>query len=1000
MIYLQDVKIKFNNVQCQLGDIEYTRFTEVAEWHSYLNKENKKLQIIHLNIRSLRKNFNQLQQLLNNSLNNLDVLILTEINIKSHEVPLYNIQGFNSYANTREKCKGGGILVYVRNTMSWAPSVVNGTACEVLHGQLELQSGSPLHIIAVYRPPKTNQIRFVEELNDLVKDIQYTRDIVFAGDINLNILNGHTNSAIRRYKDMLCKYGLQCAYDDVTREEVVSGRVVKSCVDHVWVRAGAAGHGRSAAAAASYVLSAGKISDHYLTGLILHSGEPMGTSDVTKKILINKLVQDKLSAVDWDQIMSIDCPLLMYQRVSHTFSDIYCSSKKDVILKNKRLRQPWVSNTLELIIKRRDELFQRWKSAPNIMSHRLDYTRYRNRVNKIIDNEKNKYRQSILDKCNGDFRKIWSNINEWLGKTKGSIDGTIMKYLGRENDVESICNNFSKTFTEEIDRIKHKCDRIFLERDSYTVKNNVSFCFRNVTAFQVQKIIEKMSCEKAPGWDEIRVQDLKFIKIQISPILAKFINLCIKKGVYPGDLKIALIRPIYKQGNHMDYANYRPIAILSVINKITEKIVIKQLMTFLDKYKILSERQHGFRKSRSTATALEQFSDYMYEQLNEKNHVVAIFIDFKKAFDTLEHDVLMQAMLECGVGGPVAEWLRQYLTERNIITVINNVRGEKAKIKYGVPTGSVYGPVGYIMHVNSICNVLNHCNAFMYADDTCIVYANKDQNTIENKIQKDIDNIIKWSHDNGIIINIKKTKGMHLSSPHNIKKAINYNIIGHEYECLHNNKYNCQCKPLEFVENYKYLGLTIDRTMSWKKHVQEVCDKLRILLVKFYHLKRILNRKVLRTIYFALVDSLIDYGLVAYGRTFKSYLDQIKALQLRFLKMMVNTKTRRDCKGDYEKLFSVCNILPVHEKVKCMLTISQFQNYISLYKTPNRITRRPIKAFNQTYKPKNYYGARTVKYILPRLLNTLPRTYFTDNKTSLIKKQIKKFYLNKLKLHT
>uniref|UniRef100_A0A2A4J7L6 Reverse transcriptase domain-containing protein n=1 Tax=Heliothis virescens TaxID=7102 RepID=A0A2A4J7L6_HELVI len=230
---------------------------------------------------------------------------------------------------------------------------------------------------------------------------------------------------------------------------------------------------------------------------------------------------------------------------------------------------------------------------------------------------------------------------------------------------------------------------------------------------------------------------------------------------------------------------------------------MNQVSVFLEKHNILSNAQHGFRRGRSTATALAQFTDDVNDCLDQRKQVVVVFIDFKKAFDTLEHHQLLQAMEECGIAGPLNRWFRAYLTDRSLRTVIDGVVGEPRRVACGVPTGSVFGPVGYIMHVNSMCNVVRNSRIYMYADDTCLVFADKELDVIERNIQEDLTNIIKWAHDNGIIININKTKCMRISSPYLKHCERPPRVVGHSYECLHGDMTYCTCADIEVSSTCK-----------------------------------------------------------------------------------------------------------------------------------------------------------------------------------------------------
>lgn len=494
----------------------------------------------------------------------------------------------------------------------------------------------------------------------------------------------------------------------------------------------------------------------------------------------------------------------------------------------------------------------------------------------------------------------------------------------------------------------------------------------------------------------------------MSPILALFINLCIEQGTYPDKLKSAIIKPIYKHGSHKDYTNYRPIALLSVINKIVEKYIIGQMGSFLEENNILSNSQHGFRRGRSTATALAQFTDEINGALDKQKQVGVIFIDFKKAFDTLEHEQLLEAAEECGIAGPLNKWLRAYLAGRTLCTVVDGCSSTTpAPATCGVPTGSVCGPVAYIMHVNSMSNVVKNCKIYMYADDTCLVYADKDLSVIEKNIQEDFTNIVKWAHDNGIIINISKTKCMIIRSPYLKSVPRAPHITGHSYECLHraaeapplSRREPCACAAIEVVSQYKYLGLTVDSKFSWSIHISNLCDKLRAVLVKFHQLSFALDRSTMYTVYYALVDSLLSYGLACYGHTFKTHLNKVKALQIRFMKLLVDKKTKYRCSmSNYEKLFIECKMLPVHERAMMLTLLDQygsdeFKNYVS-----NRLTTRNATNKILTVPTcKNYYGKRTRKYLIPKLTNTLPLELKTKNTSKKVfKRLIRDFLLQRV----
>ncbi|KAJ8707310.1 hypothetical protein PYW08_010562 [Mythimna loreyi] len=280
------------------------------------------------------------------------------------------------------------------------------------------------------------------------------------------------------------------------------------------------------------------------------------------------------------------------------------------------------------------------------------------------------------------------------------------------------------------------------------------------------------------------------------------------------------------------------------------------------------------------------------------------------------------------------------------------------------------------MHVNSVSNVVHKCKVFMYADDMCLVYASKDIAEAQKCIQSDFENISKWAHDNGIILNLSKTKCMHIYSPYNRNaKSINnenLTVIGHTYECLHKNKFNCKCTKLDYVDKFKYLGLTIDTNLNWRLHVNDICNRLRSVLGKFYHLKNVLNKQTLRIVYFALADSLISYGLLVYGRTFITYIRDIKDIQMRLLKFLVSKNVKDRCNKEYDKLFPICKIIPVDKKVDYLVGLEYYNNDEYKVNVKNKYNTRRVRE-NKLVQPKmtNYYGKRTSKYLVPKVFNKI-----------------------------
>lgn len=719
--------------------------------------------IAHLNVRSVRKNFTEIITKLRDALIHLDVLIFTEINLKKDLVSMYQLPGFEMFAACRENRRGGGILMYVHEDHVFQRESTFFTSCESLAGIVQVR-GVRLQLLAVYRPPTSVKAQskvpvFVRELASVVNSVPRDRDLVIIGDININtLIKRHTDTVL--YEDTLSECGLLNTIFGVTREEIRDSRLIVSCLDHILVRQNKLYNFKS------NIVRCGT-SDHHLVYIGLSINSIRQQVKKTKLIFDNSSIKQDLKNTDWSELLQFQCPLLMYEKICKIFEVVYNENIKSIKIRNNKLDAcPWLTKDIRNCIIHKDNLYKQWRSCPNDMAKRLEYTRYRNKTFKLLNKSKNLHRKELLKQCKGNSKKVWEHINNWLGRNKKSLDEVIMQHMGTKLDIQSICANFAHTFATEVVQLKaeHNCNTKLLNRQNYSKTVNASMGFTRVTASQVIKIIEQLDIHMSPGFDQLRLSDLKDIKTAIGPLIAKMINLFVQQCKYPDHLKISIVRPIYKSGSHSETTNYRPIAILSCINKIIEKALTGQIHRFLSKHDVIAHSQFGFQKGKSTSSLLSNFANDINNYLNNKHHVGVIFIDFRKAFDTLDHDVLLKSMETCGIRGKLNAWFREYLSQRKLTVKVNNYTGRCEDVRYGVATGSVTGPACYIMHVNSMPNVINHCKIYMFADDTCLLYSHKDQNVIQQCLQDDFDNITRWAHDNGIILNVKKTNVMCISS--------------------------------------------------------------------------------------------------------------------------------------------------------------------------------------------------------------------------------------------
>ena len=284
------------------------------------------------------------------------------------------------------------------------------------------------------------------------------------------------------------------------------------------------------------------------------------------------------------------------------------------------------------------------------------------------------------------------------------------------------------------------------------------FRFEEVCPSQVLKALNKLKSTKATGLDDVPPSMIKDASQYIAAPLAYIINLSLSSGMYPAQWKNAKIIPVYKSGSVSELDNYRPISILPAISKIAERLVHDQLAKFLEDSNLLLPTQFGFRSKYSTGLAVTYFTDTIRKEMNRGKLTGAVFIDFCKAFDTVDHAVLIKKMEMLGVRGVQLKWFTDYLSNRQHVVIYDNSRSDNYPVSYGVPQGSILGPLMFLIYIDDLSKVLKHSNVIMYADDTVLYFSHEDIKNIQAALSEDMDAVAQWLQRNQLVINLKKNK--------------------------------------------------------------------------------------------------------------------------------------------------------------------------------------------------------------------------------------------------
>ena len=384
--------------------------------------------------------------------------------------------------------------------------------------------------------------------------------------------------------------------------------------------------------------------------------------------------------------------------------------------------------------------------------------------------------------------------------------------------------------------------------------NEHSFLLSKVTVEEVLNEINRLKPGKAAGYDNIRPDLIKDCYESLVTPLTYIYNVSFVTGVFPDIWKIAKVIPVFKKGDRSNVDNYRPISLLSCFEKILERLICKRMLVFPKKHSILYKLQFGFRENHSTVMALIEALNEIYKNLDEGKFVLGVFLDLKKAFDTIDHKILLKKLEHYGIRGIVNKWFSSYLLNRKQFTAVNGESSTLSSINIGIPQGSVLGPLLFTIYVNDIANSTN-LQPRLFADDTNIFAANENITHLIQNTNTELEKIDTWFKANRLKLSVDKTT---------------YCMYSPKKKLLLNTPEVRIGDVIQKSDSVRYLGLIIDEKLTWEKHIDELGNKINRYASIFRKICDLLPKKCLRSLYNAFIQSRIDYAIEIYGDATKS----------------------------------------------------------------------------------------------------------------------------------
>jgi hypothetical protein len=672
--------------------------------------------------------------------------------------------------------------------------------------------------------------------------------------------------------------------------------------------------------------------------------------------LVSRLMAD----CDWSEVTCIPDVNSSCCVFVNKLKFIISQATKSKNISSKYIKiKPWITGGLITSIRHRDKLGRELKQQPFNVALRDQYRHFRNTLSKLLKTAKETYFRNKIANAGSNSKKLWSSIKEITGLGR-NVDGfPIENFLnGSDNigpsDIVDIANTFNLYYVNVGASLAGAVPGVAggPVNDANFIVNS-RFELLPVTNDDLVAIINNIKGGSAPGIDKIPAQLIKKnIDILKIPLLY-IINCSFLQGVFPNSLKVGKVVPIYKAGPRNQCISYRPINLVSVISKIIEKAVRLQLEKYLINNNILYKNQFGFRRDKNLNDNLFLLTKQIHESIECNKKVLLAFIDLAKAFDTIDRGILLKK-LECiGVRGISLRWFENYFSGRTqVVSILDQVSVPMGN-DYGVIQGSSLGPILFLIYINNLGRVnIDHGHLFLYADDTAILFEGSSWEEVFRSAELGLVTIKKWFDHNRLTMNLNKTKYLPIAIRANgdpIGLDLRLHTCGIPNDCT-------QCDCIECVCEYKYLGIIFDCRLKWSSHVQYTRNKLRKFIYVFSTLSRILTPSLMKQVYYAYIQSILQYGIIAWGGAYKTILNPLSIAQ----KLIIKSALRKPQRYPTDTLFEEFNVLNVSQLYIRTLVLYIFKHKSSL--------------FSNICHNYNTRSALNIGIINPRLIKTFTTT--------------------------
>lgn len=910
---------------------------------------DKRLSIYYQNCRGIRTKLHTLYMNILNS--NHDIIVLTETwlipEISNNEFvdQRYVVYRCDRDRVSTNKQDGGGVLVALLRTLKpseldLSVTQANLSSCNLIeHVLIEVPSTRPSkrHVIsATYIPPRTASFVYeqhFEALQEVLSD-PGVDCFYMLGDYNLPEITWNIPGPTSPLNSIDCGTSVSCTqlnnlmslldalqYNDVVNTK---GKILDLLISNHPCRV-------------STTLCPLLPVDAYHPPFICEMNLNVDMLPMIKRPLQKynyyksdyEQIKRKIQDVNWTELLA---PLASEEALSTFYNKIDDIIKQHTPLTASRISgfPVWFSKSLISTFRKKQKAWVKWKKFNNISDYEK-FSQYRALFKDMCKKCFSKYIQSVEDSIRTNIKDFWVYISN--RKDKPGIPAKVQYKDNVSNDPQLICNLFSSFFSSVYEPASPTLFK--WEPPSDTAPNDLTITDIQFKEEKVMAELKSLDPSKGPGPDGLSALFLRNTASVICRPLTVIYNKCLSEGVMPTVWKHANITPVHKGGSKRSVEQYRPISILSALSKLLERLVHNELYPIL--HNAIIQQQHGFVKRRSTTTNLLIFSSYLFDNVDNRVQVDAVYTDFRKAFDKVDHELLLNRIAYNGIRGNLLRWFTSYITNRCQKVVINGFCSDATEVTSGVPQGSILGPLLFVIFINDISKCFHNSKFLLYADDLKIYRSIRNIQDCY-LLQEDLDRLTNYCYTSKLQLSVPKCNFINFTK--------NKTIITFAYSLcnISLNKVNC----------VRDLGVLLDSKLCLDLHIEQIVNRA----YQMYGFIMRSSRDFKRTssylcLYKTLVRSQLEYAVPIWNPYYNKYVDMIENVQRRFLRAMHYRCHKLYL--PYDQLLGKYKILTLSSRRKQLEAITLYNivnnkfdcielNNVLCYAVPRTIHRRQVRA--------------------------------------------------------